>query len=104
MRVLREDVSGNAATINSRLDVLSERAKMMNLEFVEPEGAMYLFAKIHDGRDGTDLANIALKEGLAVAPGRGFGDYKEFIRISACRDEKAIKEGMNILDRVMRDR
>jgi len=41
---------------------------------------------------------------LAVAPGEGFGDYRNFIRISACQDEKILIEGMNILSSAMRER
>jgi len=102
MTALDQDTSGNAATIGSRLDVLSESAREAGLEFLEPDGAMYIFAKAgRDGFDGTELSRKALEEGLAVAPGEGFGDYKEFVRISACRDEKTLKEGMDILSEVL---
>jgi len=103
MTALDQDTSENTAVINSRLDVLSEKAREMGLEFAEPDGAMYLFAKAgRDGFDGTGFSRKALEEGLAVAPGEGFGDYKEFIRISACGDEKTLKEGMGILSEVLR--
>ena len=48
------------------------------------------------------FANNLLEKGLAVAPGEGFGEYKNFIRISACQNEKTLMEGMNILDNMMR--
>ncbi len=102
MAAAGQDTSGNTAVINSRLDVLSEMAGNMGLEFERPDGAMYLFARAgREGPDGAEIARRALAEGLAVAPGRGFGDYKEFVRISACRDEKTLKEGMDILSGVI---
>jgi aspartate aminotransferase len=59
---------------------------------------MYLFAKVNqEGFDGVQFANSLLDEGLAVAPGEGFGNYKKFIRLSACQNEKILTEGMNIL-------
>jgi aspartate aminotransferase len=75
----------------------------MDLEFVAPDGAMYLFAKINKpGFDGVEFANKLLDYGVAVAPGDGFGNYKSFVRISACQDEKKLIVGMKILDEVLR--
>jgi aspartate aminotransferase len=64
---------------------------------------MYLFARVNqEGFNGVQFANSLLEKGLAVAPGEGFGEYKNFIRISACQNEKTLMEGMNILDNMMR--
>jgi Aspartate/tyrosine/aromatic aminotransferase len=66
---------------------------------------MYIFAKINqENFDGVEFANNSLEKGLAVAPGEGFGNYKNFIRISACQDEKTLMKGMHILGNIMRDR
>ena len=43
-----------------------------------------------------------LEYGVAIAPGEGFGDYKEFFRITAI-DETKLKEGMIILDTVLKE-
>ncbi len=102
MKALEEDISDNTNTVQNRLDVLAQKASEMGLEFVIPDGAMYLFARINQqGFDGVQFANSTLEKGLAVAPGEGFGDYKNFIRLSACQDEKVLIEGMNILSNVM---
>jgi aspartate aminotransferase len=75
------------------------------LDFVIPDGAMYLFARVNqDEFDGVQFANSTLEKGLAVAPGEGFGDYKNFIRISACQDEKILIDGMNILNNIMSEK
>ena len=102
MKALEADTSKNTNTVANRLKVLAEKAKTMGLEFVAPDGAMYIFARIkNEGFDGIQFANKALDYGLAVAPGEGFGNYKNFIRISACLDEKTLIEGMNRLDSIM---
>ncbi|GFN40735.1 MAG: aminotransferase class I/II-fold pyridoxal phosphate-dependent enzyme [Thaumarchaeota archaeon] len=102
LQALNADTSNNTNIVKSRLEVLIQKAKAIGLEFVEPDGSMYLFAKVpKDGFDGTEFANSLLDRGLAVAPGEGFGDCKDFIRISACQDEKALIEGMSILQNIL---
>jgi len=105
MKALEADTSNNTNTVQGRLDVLAQKAKEMGLDFLVPDGAMYLFARINqDGFDGVQFANSTLEKGLAIAPGEGFGDYKNFIRISACQDEKILIDGMNKLSDIMREK
>jgi aspartate aminotransferase len=105
MKALEANTSNNTNTIQNRLDVLVQKAKEMGLDFVIPDGAMYLFARVNqDGFDGVQFANSTLEKGLAVAPGEGFGNYKNFIRISACQDEKILIDGMNILSHIMSEK
>ena len=102
MKALEADISNNSNTVKNRLEVLIQKAKEIGLDFVIPDGAMYLFARVNQNDfDGVQFANSALERGLAVAPGAGFGNYKNFIRISACQDEKILIEGMNILSNIM---
>ncbi len=104
MKALEADTSGNSNTVQNRLDLLEQKAKEMGLDFIIPDGAMYIFARVNkEGFDGVEFANNTLERGLAVAPGDGFGDYRNFIRISACQDEKTLTEGMNILRDIMRE-
>ena len=104
MKALEADTSNNTNTVQNRLDVLAQKAKDMGLDFIIPDGAMYLFARVNqEGFDGVQFANSTLEKGLAVAPGEGFGDYKKFIRLSACQDENTLVEGMNILSNIMSD-
>ena len=98
MKALDADTSNNSKTVNERLELLSQKAKEMGLEFVIPDGAMYIFARVNKEEfDGVSFANSTLEKGLAIAPGEGFGNYKNYIRISACQDENTLLEGMNIL-------
>ena len=105
MKALEADTSNNTNTVQIRLNILAQKVKDMGLDFVIPDGAMYIFARINqEGFDGIQFANSSLEKGLAVAPGEGFGDYKNFIRISACQDKKILIEGMNILGNIMREK
>ena len=105
MESLNSDVSGNSELVKTRLEALSKKAEGMDLEFVKPDGAMYLFARVKkEGFDGVEFANSLLEHGLAVAPGEGFGEYRDFIRISACLDEKKLMEGMEILNNILRSK
>jgi len=102
LQALEADISGNTEIINSRLEALVKIAKDIGLEFIEPDGAMYLFAKTkHKNFDATKFSEKLLEHGVAIAPGEGFGDYKEFFRITAI-DETRLKEGMTILDTVLK--
>jgi len=105
MKALEADTSNNTNTVQNRLNVLVQKAEEMGLDFVVPDGAMYLFARVNkDEFDGVQFANSTLEKGLAVAPGEGFGNYKNFIRISACQDEKILIDGMNILSNIMSEK
>ena len=104
MRALEADTTDNTNTVQRRLELLVRKAKEMNLNFVVPDGAMYIFAQVNqEGFDGVQFANSLLDKGLAVAPGEGFGNYKKFIRLSACQDEEILTDGMNILTEYVRD-
>ena len=91
------DISNNSKLVKSKIDVLVEKATELKLQFTNPDGAMYIFAKIKDGFDATQFATMLLEDGVAIAPGEGFGDYRDFIRITAIQDEKRLIEGMSIL-------
>ncbi|SVE14081.1 uncharacterized protein METZ01_LOCUS466935, partial [marine metagenome] len=98
-----EAVAENSRIIKSRLDTLVKIAKDIGLEFIEPEGAMYLFAKTkYKNFDATKFSEKLLEHGVAIAPGEGFGDYKEFFRLTAI-DETKLKEGMIILDAILKE-
>jgi len=105
LQALKADTSKNTNMIKSRLEVLEKIAKDIGLEFnEETEGAMYLFAKTkHKNFDATKFSEKLLEHGVAIAPGEGFGDYKEFFRITAI-DETKLMEGMTILDTVLKER
>ena len=97
MNSLEEDVTDNVKLMNERLTKLEEICKEMELEFVKPDGAMYIFARTKNPINTSELSEKLLDHGVAIAPGIGFGDYNEFFRISACLDIKTLIQGMDIL-------
>ncbi|MDA0756860.1 MAG: aminotransferase class I/II-fold pyridoxal phosphate-dependent enzyme [Crenarchaeota archaeon] len=97
MKSLDDDITGNREIISQRLTKLEEICKKMELEFVRPDGAMYIFARTKNQINTSKLSEELLNHGVAIAPGIGFGDYNEFFRISACLDIKTLIEGMDIL-------
>ena len=103
LEALNADTSENTKIIKSRLDALKESAKDISLEFIEPDGSMYLFARTkHKNFDATKFSEKLLEHGVAIAPGEGFGDYKEFFRITAINGTR-LMEGMTILDTVLKE-
>jgi aspartate aminotransferase len=99
MKALGSDTTNNTRTIKNRLEYISKKASTMNMDFVEPDGAMYLFARIkQENFDSTDFINKLLDEGVAIAPGEGFGNYHGFVRISACQPEDTLNQGMQIIE------
>lgn len=102
MKAIDADVSKNSKIIKDRLDIITKKANEIGLDFIAPDGAMYLFARVNkEGFDGVSFATKMLEKGLAIAPGEGFGNYRNCIRISACQDEEVLKKGMHILQEVL---
>ncbi len=102
LKALGADTSDNTKTMRNRLESVVKMAKNMQLDFVTPDGAMYLFAKVRkENFDATDFTNKLLDQGVAIAPGEAFGNYQNFVRISACQPEKLLSEGMQIIERAL---
>ena len=103
MKALESDTTDNTKTTKSRLDLVARRSREIGLEFIEPDGAMYVFAKV--GRpqfDSVEFATKLLDYGVAIAPGEGFGNYQGFIRISACQPEETLNQGMKIIEEAVK--
>jgi aspartate aminotransferase len=98
LAALEESSSANAKLIKRRLEIICNKLREMSLQFVEPDGAMYVYPKLGDGKRDVPIIHKALDLGVAIAPGSGFGDcYCEFIRISACQPEDQLEKGMDLL-------
>ena len=104
MKALDADTTVNTKTMKNRIETVTRRAKAMPLDFVEPDGGMYLFAKIRkENFDSVEFTNKLLDHGVAIAPGEGFGNYQGFVRISACQTEDILNQGMQVIDDVLRN-
>jgi len=103
LQALKADTDSFYSIVAGRQQELCNLAQNIGLEFMNPNGAMYLFAKTkHKNFDATKFSEKLLERGVAIAPGEGFGDYKGFFRITAI-DETKLKEGMTILDTVLKE-
>ena len=79
MRALEADTSNNTNTVQNRLDLLAKKAEEMGLEFMVPDGAMYLFAQVNkEGFDGVQFANSTLEKGLAISARRRIWKLQKF--------------------------
>ncbi|MER3407509.1 MAG: hypothetical protein C4292_01525 [Nitrososphaera sp.] len=99
LAALEEDPSENVRLMKRRLEFLASRLKEMGLRFAQPQGAMYVYPELPAGREDMDVVErLLVEKGVALAPGSGFGDsYRRFVRISACRPEKEITEGLDAM-------
>ncbi|MGC2426197.1 MAG: aminotransferase class I/II-fold pyridoxal phosphate-dependent enzyme [Nitrososphaeraceae archaeon] len=93
----------NVKLMKKRLDIISNKLRKMSLPFVEPDGGMYVYPQLKDGKeDDVTLVEKLLDLSVAIAPGSGFGDsYRQFIRISACQPEHVLEKGLDILEAAM---
>lgn len=98
LAALAEDPAGNVRVMRRRLEFVASRLKEMGLRYTEPQGAMYVYPELPGGMEDMDLVEMLLERGVAIAPGSGFGDsYRRFVRISACRPEGEMAEGLDAM-------
>jgi aspartate aminotransferase len=103
LAALGTDPSENIKLMNKRLEFVCSKLEEMSLRFIEPEGAMYVFPELPKSHDIVIIERL-LNQGVAIAPGSGFGDsYKRFVRISACQPEKILEKGLDIMASVIRE-
>ena len=98
---MNSNVIKNMTLIKKRLDFIKSELENLPCEFVNPDGGMYYFVRFNDSIDVNKIIFNLLNEGVAVAPGIGFGEtYIDFIRISACQPTKLLNDGLKILKKV----
>ncbi len=90
--------------IRKRIDIACNKLTKMPLMFNYPDGAMYIYAKIDPDLsiDDLSLTEKLLENGVAVAPGSGFGNqYTNYIRLSLCIDEDKLEKGLEIINQTI---
>ena len=72
----------NRDILCSELDSLSE----MGLEYYKPRGGVYIWCRLPEGLNGTDVAAEAMRSGVSIVPGEVFfpdrNDGSEYIRLN----------------------
>ncbi len=98
---MNSNVTKNMTLIKKRLDFIKSELENLPCEFVNPDGGMYYFVRFNNSIEVNKIIFNLLNEGVAVAPGIGFGEtYFDFIRISACQPTKLLNDGLKILKKV----
>ena len=100
LAAIDNNIQSNIDSIKKRINIICKRLDLMNMEYIFPDGAMYVYPKIIAKNYSNDIALVydLLEKGVAIAPGSGFGNsYKQFIRISACQSSKLLNDGLDIL-------
>jgi aspartate aminotransferase len=98
---MNSNVTTNMTLMKRRLDFIKSELENLPCEFVNPDGGMYYFVRFNNSIDVNKIIFNLLNEGVAVAPGIGFGEtYFDFIRISACQPTKLLNDGLKILKKI----
>jgi aspartate aminotransferase len=99
---MKSNVTNNATLMKKRLDFIRRELEDIPCDFINPNGGMYYFLRFKNNIDVNKIILDLLNEGVAVAPGTGFGEsYFDFIRISACQPINLLSNGLKILRKVM---
>jgi len=99
---MNSNVTKNTTLMKKRLDFIRKELENLPCEFNNPDGGMYYFVRFNNNIDVNKIIFNLLNEGVAVAPGSGFGEsYFDFIRISACQPMKLLNDGLKILSKVI---
>lgn len=82
----------------TRLEMAEKILKNAGFRFVTPSMGMYVFAHHDNISDSGKFAlDLLERHNVAVAPGKSFGGYKTYIRISLNQEEETLREGLEKL-------
>jgi aspartate aminotransferase len=91
------EVARNSAAMKERIEAASrELDSIAALEYVKPDGAMYVFpqARKPDFDSVAFTMKLLEEKGVTVSPGTGFGDYPRAFRISLGGSDETIVQGI----------
>ncbi len=100
---LREVLERNRRFYIETLGYSVDRLREMGFKFVEPSAGMYIFAKppVED-MDGVEFTYRLLEEeAVALAPGTGFGNYPEYVRLTTALKKERLEEAFNRMERFL---
>ena len=83
-------------------DIIEKTLKKLNIEYVQPEGAFYIFPKIPDGIDEMEFCKSMVENFIVVVPGSAFGS-EGFYRLSFCKNPEDIKRGMEQFEKAYKN-
>lgn len=90
-----DEVGLYVTQMKKRCELITSLLKSLPIEFKEPDGAFYIFFKLNSRMAGEEFVEQMLKKHrVALTPGLGFGNYPQFVRLSFCRPEEELREGV----------
>ncbi len=92
---LHKQIASNIkAKYKQRADLASKKLAAAGFKFTKPNAPFYVFPKL-DGLDSEKFTLDLLDNGVAVAPGTSFGDYREHFRISLTAPDDQIETALD---------
>ncbi|MCF0148452.1 MAG: aminotransferase class I/II-fold pyridoxal phosphate-dependent enzyme [Clostridium sp.] len=88
-----------------RKSYVEERLREMNMDFISPKGAFYIFPSIKKYNLKSELfcEKLLYEEKVACVPGDAFGAGGEgYIRISYCYSHKELEEALNRIEKFIK--
>ena len=94
-------------TYRSRRDVLVDGLNRVGWPTDSPKGTMFVWSKIPDRfleMGSVEYSKFLIREaGVAVAPGRGFGEYgDDYVRFALVENEERTRQAIRGIRRVLR--
>jgi LL-diaminopimelate aminotransferase len=103
MEAAAEALTGDQAWIEERNEVYRRRRDLvaaalqdLDIDYLPPKGAIYMWFKCPPGWTSTELTHALLQStGVSLAPGKVFGRGGEgFVRLSLCAPEERLADAM----------
>jgi len=95
-------ILSDALTIwKKRADVATTALEKAGFEFAKPTAGIYAFATHKNLGDADEYALRLLEQGIAIAPGRGFGGFNKFIRICLNQKEEMLEEAIEKMGKAL---
>ena len=85
--------TSNIELYNKSQEIVEKTLKKLNIEYISPEGAIYIFPKIPDEIDEMEFCKLMVENFIVVVPGSAFGK-EGFYRLSFCNKPEDIQKGM----------
>ena len=107
MRHCDAAIEGLAAEYQVRRDTLCDGLERLGWEIERPRAGMFIWAKIPEpwsGMGSIDFSMLLLEEaGVAVSPGRGFGEDGEgFLRMAIVENEQRLRQAVREIGRCLK--
>ncbi|MBU0586143.1 aminotransferase class I/II-fold pyridoxal phosphate-dependent enzyme, partial [Candidatus Micrarchaeota archaeon] len=88
-----------------RRDALVKGLKELGIRVEKPEGTFYIWASVRElGMSSMEFAKMAIRQGVMITPGSGFGEYGEgYVRIASTQNLEKIAEAFERLKKGMEE-